>query len=29
MENHVGEEFEGVISGVTSFSIFVGLEELL
>ena len=27
MQNHVGEEFEGIVSGVTSFGIFVELDN--
>ena len=29
MENHIGEEFDGVISGVESFGIFVELDNLI
>ncbi len=29
MENHLGDEFEGVISGITSFGIFVEIPEYL
>ena len=28
MQDHVGEEFDGTISGVTSFGLFVTLDEL-
>jgi ribonuclease R len=28
MQDHVGEEFEGTISGVTAFGLFVTLDEL-
>jgi ribonuclease R len=28
MENHVGEEFSGVITGVTNFGLFVQITEL-
>ena len=29
MENHIGEEFEGMISSVTSFGMFVELDNLI
>ena len=29
MQQHVGEEFAGVVSGVTKFGVFVELEEVL
>jgi ribonuclease R len=29
MENHVGDEFAGVVSGVTNFGLFVQISELL
>ena len=29
MENHIGEEFDGIISGVTNFGFFVELPNLI
>ena len=29
MESHIGEEYEGIISGVTNFGMFVQLENLV
>ena len=29
MEGHIGEEFDGIVSGLTNFGLFVGLENLI